>query len=459
MSAHRPPVDEDTIPPRHRNALRKAMKEGLSVELSKGITIRPPRGNRATWRVTQHVNGLPRELSAGSTMGSIYAAFQQMLTIRESIPVLTGNGPSKGHARLQMVIDAYIKGGGKGGRWKTGTKTQQTRAFAKLRELFGSKRCSEINDAMLREALCASAGTHSTGETRRGLFATFLAWGYVNGYFTQLQSTTMERVAWSAPEGSEYQRADSRTTQVKKNFPAPDSVQGGNVMTHEELTDFANECGKRYTHGRLLMHASGNLGTRSSETRLFTADKNVMLQGKGNYVDLDAFEVRIRFQVDAQAEEGAGLPKGTKLRDVVIPEDEQIKSGYALRDELAARARQALEEQARGENPLALYFPTGKGAVWEENNLRNKVWGPAADALGWKMPASTTASGHKRSLRRFTLHSARDRFATTAINEWKYTESMVLEQGAWDDPETVRRHYAGISNATHSEVRAAHGLD
>jgi hypothetical protein len=59
---------------------------------------------------------------------------------------------------------------------------------------------------------------------------------------------------------------------------------------------------------------------------------------------------------------------------------------------------------------------------------------------------------------RLTLHSLRDRFATTAVSEWNYAQNQLLEQGSWEDSETVRRFYPGITDDTHDDVRKLHGL-
>lgn len=60
-------------------------------------------------------------------------------------------------------------------------------------------------------------------------------------------------------------------------------------------------------------------------------------------------------------------------------------------------------------------------------------------------------------LLRFTMHSLRDRYANTALHEWKYTEEVLLQQGSWKDPETVRRFYSGITDQTLAQAMVIHG--
>jgi hypothetical protein len=57
---------------------------------------------------------------------------------------------------------------------------------------------------------------------------------------------------------------------------------------------------------------------------------------------------------------------------------------------------------------------------------------------------------------RFTIHSFRDRFGTTAADEWGYTERQLLEQGSWADSETVRKFYLGTTDGTYESVRDLH---
>ena len=51
----------------------------------------------------------------------------------------------------------------------------------------------------------------------------------------------------------------------------------------------------------------------------------------------------------------------------------------------------------------------------------------------------------------------RDRYANTALHVWKYTEEVLLQQGSWKDPETVRRFYSGITDQTLAQAMAIHG--
>jgi hypothetical protein len=66
------------------------------------------------------------------------------------------------------------------------------------------------------------------------------------------------------------------------------------------------------------------------------------------------------------------------------------------------------------------------------------------------------AAGKARFMYRFTIHSFRDRYGTTAADEWGYSERQLLEQGSWADAETVRKFYLGTTDATYQTVRDLH---
>ena len=162
----------------------------------------------------------------------------------------------------------------------------------------------------------------------------------------------------------------------------------------------------------------------------------------GKFVALDRGEILIRHQAGTGKGPKLDLPKNAKIRDIVIPT--AAPAGFNIWDWLPDRVEQALAEQEHGKKRRALIFPNGAMNVFEENNLRNRVWGPAAAEMGWRMEEYVTATGRRMALSRFTLHSLRDRYANTAIHEWGYTEEQLLQQGSWQDAETVRRFYSAL---------------
>jgi integrase len=174
-------------------------------------------------------------------------------------------------------------------------------------------------------------------------------------------------------------------------------------------------------------------------------------------VDLNEECVRVHWQYGKETESKAErVTKNNKFRSVVIPPLEKIQSGFDVYGWLRQRSKDALGEQLAGTNPLALIFPNSKGRVINLNSFSTEKMRPTLDSLGMKMPGYIDAAGKERYMYRFTIHSFRDRFGTTAADEWGYSERQLLEQGSWADAETVRKFYLGTTDATYQSVRDLH---
>jgi hypothetical protein len=262
-------------------------------------------------------------------------------------------------------------------------------------------------------------------------------------------------VHWQAPRGVHYRQPLSRREQSQL-FQGGQESLNGQIPTHAQVTQLADEVQKHYSFGRGLIYVSANLGTRANETFLFTASKEVGRTGQGNYVDLENLCVIVNRQVDDTVKGTSKTTKNNKGRKVVIPPVTKIATGFNLQEWLKVRSHQALEEQELGRNPLALIFPNSQGNSLSLNNFSKRVLRPSFLALEWRMDSYTTAHGKTRALNRFTLHALRARYGTTAADEWKYTERQLLEQGSWADAATVRRFYAGTSDDTFASVQKLH---
>lgn len=434
------PIDP---PPKFRREMDKAIATGVKAVVN-GITLRPPTQTYNRWRVQVAYEGRAFDRTYG--VGNAYKGYLQAdeWLIREKAG--HQGWPEFENAWLTDFIDDYIERRGKDGRWTDKTQRQRRGDFSALREI-GEKRrlrCKDLNAMHLREYL-ATVRTAGRGVTIKGLTKTMLVFGRHAGYFTRDQAELMDGISWTPPRG--YVRAPSRREQSRLHG---EISTGGEVMTFEQLDAWARKCQERWVHGYAFIHTCALLGTRSGEIRVLTADLTVANNGRGNFVDLEHGLVRIRVQATTR-EERKELPKLKKVRDIAIPRD--APAGFSLIEWLPGRIADALDEQARGRNPKALIFPSLTGGVFGEQNLRNRVWAPAAKDLGWEMEHP----GGGSRLLRFTLHSLRDRYANTALHEWKYTEEVLLQQGSWKDPETVRRFYSGITDQTLAQAMAIHG--
>jgi len=96
-----------------------------------------------------------------------------------------------------------------------------------------------------------------------------------------------------------------------------------------------------------------------------------------------------------------------------VPQDDlppPHPDGYPLADKLAARIEQATAEHEAGTNPLGLIFPSPAGKHWRSSNFNRNVLKRAYLAIGWR-----DADGRGR----WTWHSLRHVFCTTALFTWK----------------------------------------
>lgn len=436
-------------PAKMRKILEQTLASGNAVTVD-GVTLYPPKGDRNRWRVKVHYERRVFDKTFGGSLGFAYKGFLEADAWLVELKAGVSGRPEFEGASLATFIDDYIGRRGKSGQWSDKTKAQRRLDFKPLRDVAARDglKCRDLNAMHLRECL-RKVGTAGRGNSLRGLLRTMLVFGRHAGYFTRDQIELIDSVTWTPPVG--YVNPLSRRDQAKLHV---DIATGGEVMTHEQVRAWAKACQKRWVHGMAFVHACALLGTRSGEIRPLTGCPETALAGLGNLVDLEHHVVRIRWQATTEAQ-GKHLPKNNKIRDIAIPQ--VAPAGFRLDRWLATRVSKALEEQASGLNPLALIFPNPSGGLFGEQNLRNRVWAPAAEELGWAMDEYLTALGKRRRLFRFTLHALRDRYANTAIHEWKYPEDVLLQQGSWEDSETVRRFYAGVTDESQSVAMRIHG--
>ena len=404
---------------------------------------------------------MPKERSARDTLGDVNAAFLDLSAELQSLRNGAEGLPENAHHMLSEVIEGYIEQGGPDNKWRGKTPQNRKEDFAHLIALSAKQKitCEQFNASVMRAYLASATNSSKRAKGLIGTVRTFIKWGIGAGYFSTLQMESISRVVWQAPKGSNYKAAPSRREQSKLHF-GTDNIAGGQVPTHEQVSAIARELQKHYKFGEALVHLSANLGTRANETLILTASRKAHSEGRGNYVDLQEECVRVHWQYGKKSDGKAGrVTKNNKFRSVVIPSLEMIQTGFDVLGWLKQRSKEALEEQLAGTNPLALIFPNSKGEVINLNSFSSEKMRPTLDALGMKMPPYLDAAGKERYMYRFTIHSFRDRFGTTAADEWGYSERQLLEQGSWADAETVRKFYLGTTDATYQSVRDLHNKD
>jgi len=436
--------------------LKAALASGQQL-LVDGIAIDLPTKSKPNWRLKARINRQTKELSGGKTFSSVNAAFIELRLELFNSTAGAGNKPEHCSTLLSVVIRQYIDQGGIDFIWKDKTRKDREDDFRHLilRANRMKMRCQELTENELREFLKEATGSSKRAKHIKGVLKTFMAWGRKSGYFTSNQLNMIDSVSWNPPSGSGYRTPPTRREQSRIYF-ANDESQGGEIPTHDQVCALADGLQKRYKHGAALIHASANLGTRANETFIFTVSREVFERGLGNYVDLKNWVVRVHWQQSEKPTEKSKTTKNGKRRGVFIPDVGVIATGFNLREWLVTRSAEALAEQVAGKNPLALLFPNKNFDPLKINSLSYSHLRKVSGELGWKMPGWIDAKKIERYMYRFTLHAMRDRYGTTAADEWGYTERQLLEQGSWSDPQTVRKFYLGTSDGTAQSVKDLH---
>ena len=153
--------------------------------------------------------------------------------------------------------------------------------------------------------------------------------------------------------------------------------------------------------------------------------------------------------VDRKVVEVAGqlyleAPKNRKQRKTIYPR--RTPAGYPLAERLAARLEEARAEQEARTNPLGLVFPSPRGTHWRSSNFDRRVLAPAYRAAGWRRVGGKG---------KWTWHSLRHVFCTTALFTWKLDPTDVSRMAGHANYRTTLDMYVGATAGVLDRARAA----
>jgi integrase len=137
-------------------------------------------------------------------------------------------------------------------------------------------------------------------------------------------------------------------------------------------------------------------------------------------------------------------PKNRKYRRTIYPV--RTPAGYPLAERLAARLGQARAEQAAGDNPLGLVFPSPTGKHWRSSNFNRQFLQPAYRASGWRDAARNG---------KWTWHSLRHVFCTTALFTWKLEATDVSRMAGHSNYRITLDMYVGTTAGVLDRARIA----
>jgi integrase len=181
--------------------------------------------------------------------------------------------------------------------------------------------------------------------------------------------------------------------------------------------------GRHGERDELMASTAAYSGLRWGELTALTIGQ-IDQAGRVITVDRKVIEVAGHLYLDA--------PKNRKSRRTIYPR--RTPSGYPLAERLAARIEAARAEQDTGTSPLGLIFPSPAGKHWRSSNFNRNVLKRAHLAIGWR-----DADGNSR----WTWHSLRHVFCTTALFTWKLDATDVSRM-------------AGHTNVRTADVRRLH---
>ena len=287
--------------------------------------------------------------------------------------------------------------------------------------------CQDIKTSHTQKIVNA-APTSGEGDRVQRMITALVAAGIERGY---LASARLAKVHWQAGD---------------RLLPAPPvTVAGESALWVRPAEIPADDDVSKL--GQAL--ASGRHGERA-ELMANTAAYSGLRWGELTALGIRQVEPDSRvIAVDRKVVEVAGhlyieAPKNRKSRRTIYPR--RTPSGYPLAERLAARIDQARAEQDAGANPLGLIFPSPKGKHWRSSNFNRNVLQRAYLAIGWR---DTDGNG------KWTWHSLRHVFCTTALFTWKLDPTDVSCMAGHADVRTTLLMYVGTTAGVLDRARKA----
>ena len=400
--------------------LNKAAKRRQPV-LVRYATVYPP-DKRGYWRIQMYVQGKAYSRSGGRTAETALAAAERLLNDIEKRSV-----PARSGVLVRDLVGTYLELGGRSGQWTERTRRDRSADFSPLVEMFGELPVEDVTIDTVRTFI-NTAGTAKRHAHLKNVTGTFVRWGHGAGHFPE---NLDRQIAVLSHVGRPLR--PSRRAQASQFAHDLD----GEVPTHIQVEQWAQKCEAMNGQVGWMIRIAAATGLRFSELLALTLDSEQAKNGRGNLIDLATGQIRVICQVSETTGQFAP-PKRGKRRTVNIPPDNFLPN-------IVNEATDSKREGFLGPGPgitinnwlasqaprVGLLFPNSKGGFWSISNLRKRVLAPAADQLGWRMDEYETNAG-TRALYRFTMHSLRARYATTAAGEWGFTRPQLQAQGGWE---------------------------
>jgi integrase len=402
---------------------RAATRGGRPViELECGITVYPAREEHGRWRAVWHENGERQQCEAASE--EKLAA--RLAKVAERLEADAPNMTLRGVDLIAFYLSAdRLPVQRQWSRKHAHTQRRLCERFAV--PVVGAVLCQDITTRHMQQIVNA-APTPGEGDRVRGMISALVTAGLQGGY---LASGRLAQVHWQAGDRAlPPPRASAAGESALWIDPAEVPADTDVAALGQALAT-----GLHGDHDELMAVTAAYSGLRWGELAALTIGQ------------VDA--ARREISVDRKVVEVAGhlfveAPKNRKYRRTIYPRC--TPAGYPLAERVAARLEQARAEQAAGTNPVGLVFPSPTGKYWRSSNFNRNVLQRAYRAAGWR-----DADGNGR----WTWHSLRHVFCTTALFTWKLEATDVSRMAGHSSYRITLDMYVGTTAGVLDRARTA----
>ena len=395
---------------------------GEVVELGYGITVYPAREESGRWRAVWYEDGKRQQCEAG-TEQKLAAKLEK---VTERLEADAPNMKLPGAALIRHYLDPDRLPVDK--RWSRKHADTQRRLCERFAApVIDAVTCQDIKTGHTQKIVNA-APTPGEGNRVHRMISALVSAGLESGY---LANPRLAKVHWQAGD---------------RELPAPQVTVAGESALWVDPAEIpaGSDIGKL---GRAL--AAGRHGERD-ELMANTAAYSGLRWGELTALTIAQVDQADRvITVDRKVVEVAGhlyveAPKCRKYRRTIYPR--RTPDGYPLAERLAARIEEARAGQEAGTNPLGLIFPSPKGKHWRSSNFNRNVLKRAYLAVGWR---DGNGSG------RWTWHSLRHVFCTTALFTWKLDPTDVSRMAGHANYRITLDMYVGSTAGVLDRARQA----
>ena len=392
------------------------------IELEFGILVYPPETDGEPWRATFTEHG-QRKYRQGATEAKLAAKLEK---VRERLSAGAANMERPGADLIAYYLDPdRLPVDERWSRKHAHTQRRLCERFAA--PVINAVTCQDI-ETWHTQQIVNAAPTAGEGARVAGMLSALVAAGIEAGYLTDPR---LAKVHWQA---------------AGRRLPVPQVIVAGESVLWVDPAEIpangdVDRLGEALSRGRrgdlheLMANAAAYSGLRWGELTALTIGQ-VETVARVITVDRKVVEVAGHLYIEA--------PKNRKCRRTIYPR--RTPAGYPLAEKLAARMEAARAEQDAGINPLGLIFPSPKFKLCRSSNFNRNVLQRAYAVAGWR---DSTGNG------RWTWHSLRHVFCTTALFTWKLEATDVSCMAGHANVRTTLLMYVGTTAGVLDRARKA----